>query len=324
MPLDEQSRAFIEASTAKPAPPPGSMPLEDFRAAVEGFRTLGFEREEVAAVHDLRVPVELGVDVAVRLYVPEADAPPPVVVWAHGGSWVRVTVDLLDGHFRVYANRSGCAIAAVDYRLSPEARFPAALDDVYAAGRWVREHGAELGLDAERIGVAGESSGGNLAAAAALMDQVHGEVGFAHQALIVPVLDVRFATPSWDALGEDYLLTRVQLEWALTQYAPGVQRTEPLLSPACAPNLEGLPPALIVTGELDPLRDEGEDYAAALREAGVRVEHVHVDGLIHHAIMVPARIELGARVLEETATAIGRALSSRRDEEPVALRQTES
>jgi acetyl esterase/lipase len=330
MPLDEQTRAFIEKSSAKPAPPPGSMPLEDFRAAVEAFRPLGFEREDVASVHELAIPGEHGADIAVRLYVPDTGEPPPVVVWAHGGSWVRVTVDLLDGHFRVYANRSGCAIAAVDYRLSPEARFPTALEEVYGAARWIRRNAAELGCDPERIGIAGESSGGNLAAAATLLDQIHGHVGFAHQALLVPVLDTRFASPSWEELGRDYLLTKAQLEWALTQYAPGVQRTEPLLSPLCATNLEGLPPTLIVTGELDPLHDDGERYAAALREAGVSVEHVDHPGLIHHAIMVPGLIDLGRRVVEETATAIGRSLSgagsswSRGAEELPAIRSVGS
>jgi acetyl esterase len=307
MGLDEQTQAFLEQSRSRPSPPPAEIGLEQFRAAVEGFRALGFEREELAAVHDLTIEP----DVPVRLYVPETDAPPPVVVWAHGGSWVRVTVDLLDNHFRVYANRSGCAIAAVDYHLSPESTFPSAIEEVLAAARWVRDNGADLGIDPERIGVAGESSGGNIAAAAALRDGDRGDVGFAHQALIVPVLDARFASDSWRELGGGYLLTRAQLEWAVEQYAPGHDRDDPLLSPVLAPDLGGLPPALVVTGEYDPLRDEGERYAHRLSDAGVPTEHVRYDGLIHHAVMVPKLIDLGRRVLEETAARIGRALSAK-------------
>jgi acetyl esterase len=308
MSLDEQTRAFVEQSRGRPGAPPGEMPLEQFRAAVEAFRALGFEREEVAAVHDLVVAP----DVPVRLYVPKSDEPPPVVVWAHGGSWVRVTVDLLDHHFRVYANRSGCAIAAVDYHLSPESTFPSAIEEVLATGRWLREHGSEHGVDAAHIGVAGESSGGNIAAAAALLDRDRGDVGFAHQALLVPVLDARFASRSWDELGTDYLLTRAQLEWAVEQYAPGVDRDDPLISPVRAPDLTGLPPTLVVTGEYDPLRDEGERYAERLNAAGVPADHVRYDGLIHHAVMVPKLIDIGRQVLEETAVRVGRALSVER------------
>jgi acetyl esterase/lipase len=310
MSLDDQTRAFLDAANAKPAPPPGEIPLEDFRVAVEPFRALGFAREEVRSVEHVMIPVRDRQEVAARVYVPDEPGTLPIVVWAHGGSWVRVTVDLLDHHFRVYANRSRCAIVAVDYALSPEAQFPTALEEVYAAGRWAREQAAARGWDPDRIGIAGESSGGNIAAATALLDRDRQEVGFVHQTLIVPVLDARFDTPSWRRLGSGYLLTAAQLEWAVEQYAPGVARDEPLLSPACATDLTDLASALIVTGEYDPLCDEGRRYAEALEAAGVPVKHVHYDGLIHHAIMVPARIDLGARMVQETATAVGRALAA--------------
>jgi acetyl esterase len=311
MTLDEQTRAFLDAASAKPGPPPGETPLEDFRAAVEAFRALGFEKEDVARAEGISVPgSDIGGDVRVRLYVPEATTPPPILVWAHGGSWVRVTVDLLENHFRVYANRSGCAVAAVDYRLSPESRYPSAIEEIYAVAQWLKDAGDQLGLDSTKIGIAGESSGGNLAAAAALLDRDRGAVRFSHQALIVPVLDATFASHSWEALGSGFLLTRAQLEWALTQYAPGVDRTEPLLSPLHAPDLRGLPPTLIITGEYDPLRDEGERYAQRLRHAGIPVAYTMSPGLIHHALMVPRTIDRGRWMLEETAAAIGSALRS--------------
>jgi acetyl esterase len=313
MPLDDQTRAFLEAANANPAPPPGDVPLAEFRGAVEAFRALGFPREEVRSVEDVVIPVGDGQTVAARVYVPDTapDDPLPVIVWAHGGSWVRVTVDLLDHHFRVAANASRCAIVAVDYSLSPEARFPTALEEVLAAGRWAGEQAAERGWDPDRVALAGESSGGNIAAAVALLDRERGgEVGFAHQTLIVPVLDTRFATESWETLGTGYLLTKAQLEWAVEQYAPGVRRDAPLLSPLCADDLTGLPGALVVTGDHDPLRDEGRAYAEALRAAGVPVRHVEYEGLIHHALMVPGRIDLGARLVRETAAATGDALAA--------------
>jgi acetyl esterase len=308
MPVDEQTAAFLAKANSTQGPAPGELPLEDFRRAMEPFRALGFDPEEVAAVHRLAIPGPDGTPVDVRLYVPDVAEPVPVVVWAHGGSWVRVTVDLLDGHFRVYANRAGCAIAAVDYRLSPESQFPAALEEVYAVAKWLKAEGRTLGLDPDRIGVAGESSGGNIAAAVALIDRERGDVGFAHQALVIPVLDALFSTPSWDALGQGYLLTRAQLEWAVEQYAPGRPRTDPLLSPYYADDLSRLPPALVVTGEYDPLRDEGADYARRLGAAGVPVEHVEHQGLIHHAIMAPKAIDRGREMLEDTARRVGAAL----------------
>jgi acetyl esterase/lipase len=308
MSLDDQTQSFLDKARTKPAPAPGEQSLEEFRAAVEPFRQLGFEREEVAHVNELSIPRAGGEDVSVRLYRPEAPAPLPVMVWAHGGSWVRVTVDLLDNHYRAMANRSGCAVAAVDYRLSPESRFPQAIEETYAAACWLKQHSRSLGLAERRIAIGGESSGGNIAAAVALTDRERRLAGFVFQALVVPVLDVRFETDSWERLGRDYLLTAGQLEWALEQYAPGVDADEPLLSPLAAGSLDGLPPALIMTGEYDPLKDEGAAYAGRLREAGVAVELVEVPGLIHHAVMAPAAIDRGAALVNETATKVGAAL----------------
>jgi acetyl esterase/lipase len=310
MPLDAETQEFLDKANAKSGPAPGEMPLEDFRAAVEPFRELGFEREEVAHVDDLELARVGGEAVPVRLYRPDAPAPVPTLVWAHGGSWVRVTVDLLDNHFRVMANRSGCAIAAVDYRLSPESRFPTALEEVYAVACRLKLQAKSLGLDPARIGIGGESSGGNVAAAVALIDRRRRQVGFAFQALTLPVLDARFESGSWDELGSDYLLTRPQLEWAVEQYAPGVVRDEPLLSPlrAADEELTGMPPTRIVTGEYDPLKDEGASYAERLRQAGVEVELVEVPGLIHHAVMAPKLMPKGAEMFVEAARSMGAGL----------------
>jgi acetyl esterase len=310
MPLDADTQAFLEKSRSKSGPAPGEISLQEFRAAVEPFRELGFEREEVAQVDDLAIPREGAADLPVRLYRPDVERPMPVFVWVHGGSWVRVTVDLLDNHFRVMANRSGCAIAAVDYGLSPESQFPEAIEEVYHAAWWLQREAKPLGLDRSRIGIGGDSSGGNVAAAVAIVDRRRRLVGFGFQALVLPVLDASFGSDSWRELGEDYLLTKPQLDWAVEQYAPDADRDDPLLSPvrASREELEGIPPTRILTGEFDPLKDEGAAFAERLREAGVEVELVEVPGLIHHAMMAPKLLEKGAAVIVESAEAAGAAL----------------
>jgi acetyl esterase len=318
MPIDEQTRSFLERASQNPSPPPGTMPIEDFREAIEKLRPLGFEREELRDVRDVVVPREDDQDVPARLFVPDGDGALPLVVWAHGGSWVRVTVDSQDEYLRFVARRSGCAILAVDYRLSPESQFPTAIEEVHAAGLWARDHASELGCDPDRLAIAGESSGGNLAAAASLMARERGEPTYAHKLLVLPVLDVLFSSESWAALGRDYMLTKEQLEWAVEQYAAGVDRTSPLLSPVRADSFEGLPPTTVIVGEYDPLRDEGRQYVARLQNAGVPARVIDIPGLIHHAIMVPKAIDLGRVAAERLAAALSSALgtSSSSSDEP--------
>lgn len=303
MPLDDATRAFIDQASKRPSQPPGQVPLGEFRAAVAALSPLGFDSEEVAEVRDLSVPGPGG-EVHVRLYRPESAEPTPLFVGVHGGSWVRVTIDLMDAYYRTLANRSGCTIAGVDYTLSPEARFPAALEECYAVAQWAQQSRPELGCRTDRLGVMGESSGGNMAAALALMARDRGDVVFTSQVLVLPVLDVHFGTASWDELGTDYLLPKDQLDWAIRQYAPGVDRANPLLSPLLADDVSGLPPTLLITGEYDPLRDEGEQYAERLRAAGVAVDAWRVDGLIHHALMVPKVLPVGVRMMAELGSRI--------------------
>lgn len=308
MSLDEQTKAFIARATANPSQPPGSVPLPEFRQAVEAFRPLGFDPVALAEVRAVIIPGPRGSQVAARLYRPISDVPSPVVVWAHGGSWVRVTVDLLDGYFRFIAARSGCAVLAVDYGLAPESQFPSAINEIYTALRWVRRCGDLLGCDPSRVAVAGESSGGNLAAAVALLARDRGEPLVDHQLLLVPVLDALFESASWRTLGNDYLLTREQLTWAVGQYAPDSDLHNPLISPLRADSLAGLPPATIVVGEFDPLRDEGLAYAERLREAGVEVCTIDVEGLIHHAILAPKAMPRGHEAVTEAADALAATL----------------
>jgi acetyl esterase len=275
---------------------------------VATLATYGFEHEPVDLAEDVPVPGPDGRDVAVRLYRPEVAGPAPVVAWAHGGFWTQLTVEVLDGYFRRIANGSGCAIAAVDFRMPPEARFPEPVEELHATGTWLRSHGSAYGLDTERIGIAGDCTGGGLAAAATLLDRERREVGYVHQSLIVPLLDARLSSGSWNRLGTGYMVARADVERELERYAPGVSATNPLLSPLCAEDFTGLPPALIVIGDHDPLRDDGERYARALSLAGVDVQLVPVPGLLHHAVVVPRLIQLGRTVMDHTAERIGTAM----------------
>jgi acetyl esterase len=279
MPLHPDARAFLDAMGK--VPQPYEMPLADFRKAVEGVVNLG-EALAIGRVEDRVVAGGDGQNLAIRLYAPASNVPLPVIVWLHGGSFTRGTLDTFDAGRRAFAKFCNCIIVAVDQRLSPEAHFPRPLEDAYAAAVWASKHAAEFGGNPALIGVGGESSGGNLAAALTLLARERGGPAFSFQILLMPLVDATCTMPSVDELAEGYVLTKGQLLWCYEQYAPGVQRTDPLLSPLHAPDLSGLPPAVIITIEYDPVRDEGEHYAACLAAAGVPVRTARVEGMVHH------------------------------------------
>jgi acetyl esterase len=307
MALDSQTTAFIERLASAPQVDPDSVPIGDFRGAMARFEPLALDAEDVADVTDL--PPDGGRPVPLRVYRPSAEQAPPVLIWAHGGSWVRCSVQTHDRLLRVMANRSQCVVISVDYRLAPEHPYPGPLDDVHASAVWAGRHAAEQGWDPSRVAIGGDSSGASLAAGSALLAAGWGDVGYALQVLLVPVLDLTFGSESWRLLGDGrYLLSRAQLEWAAAKYAPGADRTAAPLSPLAAASFSGLPPALVVVGEYDPCRDDGIQYAKNLSKAGVDAELNDYPGLIHHAMLAPAVIDLGRRVIEETGLTIGRLL----------------
>lgn len=309
MALDPQAKHFVDKVRASPPPFPGSIPIEQFRAGLSAFAPLGFDVVDVAEVRDIAVPLEGGPDVRVRAYRPELDEGRPVVVWAHGGAWVRGNLDSHDAFLRVLASRSGCVVLSVEYRLSPEARFPQALDDVYAVARWAKANATDVGGSPDRIAIGGDSSGANLAAAATLRAREQGDVEFVHQTLMIPMVDLTMTLPAWAEVGDGrYVLSREVVEWAVEQYAPGADLTDPLLSPLHAADHAGLPPALIVSAGCDPLRDDAERYAEALEQAGVAVTHRCYTGMIHYAFLVPKAIDVGRQALEDTADALKDAL----------------
>ena len=205
----------------------------------------------------------------------------PTIVFFHGGGFVLGDLDTHDNQCRALCREAEAVVLSVDYRLAPEHPFPAAPEDCFAATRWAAEHVDELGGDAGRIAVAGDSAGGNLAAVTALMARDAGGPALAAQLLIYPGTDFVGGYPSETENAEGFFLTRADMEWFREQYVAGADPTDPRLSPVHAPDLAGLPPAVVVTAEFDPLRDQGDAYARALEEAGVHVIKRSYGGLIH-------------------------------------------
>ena len=267
--------------------------------------------EDVARTEDRVIPGADGTELPIRIYWPStSDEPLPVVVFFHGGGWVIGGIDSHDGQVREMVNRTAMVYVSVDYRLAPEARFPAAAEDCYAATQWVAANAASIGADADRLGVAGDSAGGNLAAVVALMARDRGGPAVAHQLLIYPCCDMDSnAWPSQTENGTGYFLTKESMDWFYDQYADVADRDNPYASPIKADDLSGLPPACVITAEYDPLRDEGEAYGARLQEAGVACEVHRYDGMFHGFFGMTLAIP-GAVAAQETAAAAVKAVLS--------------
>ena len=238
-----------------------------------------------------------------RIYAPDGDPPLPALMVFHGGGWTEGGLDSHDLLCRALARAAGCAVVAVDYRLAPSHKFPAAVEDAYAATRWVATNGGAIGVDAARLGVAGDSAGGNLAAAVALMARDRGGPALVYQLLIYPSLDYAVDTPS---RGEDdrYGPGRAEAPRSWQQYLGSeADARNPYAVPLRAADLGGLPPALVITAELDPLRDEGEAYAARLREAGVAATATRYPGA-EHAFLTATRGEQRGRAIQGAGDAL--------------------
>jgi len=243
--------------------------------------------------------------IPVRIYSPAAQNLRGALVYFHGGGWVIGDLDSHDETCRRLCSSAGLMVISVDYRRAPETTYPGAVEDCYAATCWTAEHAAELGIDASRIAVGGDSAGGNLAAAVTLLARDRGGPALRFQLLIYPVTDSSFEWPSYRANGEGYLLSRRGMQWFWDQYVPDLdQRREPSASPLRAASLAGLPAALVQTAEFDPLRDEGEAYADALAKAGVQVRKTRYDGLIHGFFGMQEAIPAARPALAEAVAAL--------------------
>lgn len=308
MPLDPNAKLMLDAMAAANMNPFESDILTktapELRAALAANRVPAPEIP-IARHEDRTITAGDGAEIPVRIYWPDTDpAPKAGVVFFHGGGWVIGGLDTHDGAARMLANATGAVVVFVDYRLAPEAPFPIPVEDCYTGLLWTVANASSIGVDPSRVAVAGDSAGGNLAAAVALMARDRNGPALRYQLLVYPCTDMN---PSrWPSMRENergYFLTTDSMVWFYDQYAPQVaDRTNPYASPIHATDLSGLPPAFVVTAEFDPLRDEGEAYAARLVAAGVPCEVQRYDGMIHGFFGMTAMFEQ-ARDAHATASA---------------------
>lgn len=262
--------------------------------------------ETVASVRDRTISTKVG-ELPVRIYHPQPNQLRPVIVFFHGGGFVLGDLDTHDGLARALANRCGRVVVSVDYPLAPEHKYPAAINAAFAATTWVAEHAAEFGGNGADLAVAGDSAGGNLAAVVALMARDAGGPAIAHQVLIYPDVDFRRSNVSIREFAGRYgNISRATQQWFMDHYLTSEdQKLDPHVSPLLAPSLEHLPTTFIVTAEFDALRDEGEQYGARLRAAGVHTIVNRYDGMIHEFIRWP--FDAADRALDDIAAALAKA-----------------
>ena len=279
--LDADIRKLLD--TVFVAPADASAPdVSALRAAAERAPSLfGADPEPVALVRDVVASGRDALRVPLRVYDPSPAAHKPLVLFAHGGGWVTGSLDSHDRLCRMLANRLDAAVAAVGYRCAPEHRYPAALDDMDAAWHWCREESRALHVDANRMGVAGDSSGGNLAAALTIRLRARREAQPVLQLLFYPALDVRAASPSYDEFATGHNLTAAMMRWYWRAYASGAPHDDAELSPLAATSYANLAPALIAWAHADVLRDDGLAYARRLEAAGVPVRAIECPGMVH-------------------------------------------
>lgn len=309
MPLHPEAEPFV-AQTRELLPDLGGEVTDAATARrLSAARASQRPKQDVERVEDRLIPGSYGVEVPVRIYWPITGTGLPVIVYFHGGGWVLGGLESHDGLARSMANEAGAIVISVDYRLAPEHRYPAAVEDAYSATVWAAAHTAELGGDAAKLAVAGDSAGGNLAAVTSLQCQERGTPDLAFQLLIYPITDHDFTTKSYVDSNSDCLLTKQHMMWFWDEYAPDLEvRDHPHASPLRADDLTGLAPAHVLTAGMDPLCSEGLRYAARLKEAGVPTSTQHCPGLFHGFAPDAERIPVAAEAMRELYAVLRAAL----------------
>ena len=304
MPLDPEAQAVLEQLGGASAVDPFSLTPEQWRAAFQSFSG-NAAGPEMASVEMHEVPGPAG-PIPVRVYRPSSEtAPKPGLVYFHGGGFVLCDLDSHDATCRELAIGAECVVVSVDYRLAPEAKFPAAPEDCYSATCWTIDESSQLGIDASRVAVAGDSAGGNLAAVVALMSQERGGPSLVHQLLIYPVTENRFDTTSYETNGEGYFLSRDMMKWFWHQYLESeTDGRNPFASPLLAEEMAGLPSATVLTAEFDPLRDEGRAYAERLQKAGVTTQYNDYPGVFHGFFGMTAQIPRARQAVDDACAAL--------------------
>jgi acetyl esterase len=306
MPLDPQAQSVLDHLTGLGARPYHTMTAAEARRAMAGFAKLGGRPAAVHRIEDRVIPGPGG-DIPVRVYTPSPGGPLAALVFFHGGGFVTSSIATHDPLCRALAHGAGCVVVSVDYRLAPEHRFPAAVEDCYAATQWVSCNAAGLGIDPTRLAVGGDSAGGTLAAVVARWARERGGPPLAFQLLIYPITDYMPDLPSRKSY--KYLISVPDLAWVWGHYLrSAADGADASVAPLRAADLRRLPPALVITAEFDPLRDEGELYAARLREAGVPVELARYDGMFHGFVSMAGVIDQGKHALARAAAALRSAL----------------
>ncbi len=312
--LHPHARALLDFMVERGIPPTHTLSPADARAFYRERRAVTQpDPPDIAETRDLSAPGSIG-PIPLRLYranaAAQGDGAPPVLVYFHGGGWVIGDLDTHDTLCRQLAIGSGAAVVAVDYRMAPEHRFPAAVDDCIAATRWVRDHAAELGVDATRLAVGGDSAGGNLATVVAIAARDAGDLPIAFQLLIYPATDQRRGWPSHTTNGEGYLLTADTISYFHDHYLPDpAMDLDWRASPLLHPDLSKLPPALVLTAGYDPLRDEALQYSQRLTLAGNRATHILFERQIHGFITMGRVIDEANDAVALCAAALQRALA---------------